>query len=167
MAPKKTFTIDDQPVSSGGVILYRAIDERLELLLSYTRNNYEDLGGKADPEDHDIHQTVSRETEEETNRVILASSVLDRLRLAKPVYTPRSKYLVYLLEASPEESRLRSEQFGETELHDGFERTISWVPATHFLSPKCPKNWRLRNAELNRRLRQLQEDLKGKSNDSN
>ena len=61
--------------------------------------------------------------------------IKERLIDARHIYTPRSKYVTYLINASKEESELTSEQFGYTEIHDNIPRKVKWVPTSTLLSP--------------------------------
>jgi len=139
---------EENDVTSGGVILYRIKNNSLQLLLSWSRGKYEDLGGTVDETDADIYHTISREVEEESNGLILAKDILTRIQTREPIYSKTSKYLAFIVKANDLESVLTSEQFGDKELHDNFERTIQWVPLIEFMNPVTIRekiNFRLKN----------------------
>ena len=142
---------DTDIVSSGGVLLYRFINGEMELLLSDTRGLYEDLGGKVDDNDKNINSSISREVHEESNGLIDKKSIKARLLKNNPIYIKKSKYLLYILHATPKERTLKSEDFGNKEIHDDINRTIKWIPLDIFLSQKIIKhrlNWRLKNKKI-------------------
>lgn len=153
----------EQPITSGGVIIYRFTQKGMELLLVNSRGGYEDLGGKIDKNDKTIHYTVSREAEEESNFLLNAKKIKKRLTDDKSVYSKRSKYVVYLIEARTSETKLKSSDFGDMEIHDNVERTISWIPLTTFLKPEIIKyklNWRIKNALVFKKLIEIQNNKK-------
>jgi len=143
---RQVFQWNSQPVTAGGVLLYRRLGNQVELLMSFNRGRYEDLGGVADLDDFNIIDTASREVEEESNGMLRATDIQSRLDNASCFYTPSSKYLVYVLEATARESELTTDDFGPAELHDGFDRTISWIPLKRLKN--LVKNWRLNNRAL-------------------
>ena len=72
---KPSFTIstgsDEYELSASGVLLYRTNPDtsELELLVIYSRNNYEDFGGRVDLDDQSIAHTAAREAWEESNEL--------------------------------------------------------------------------------------------------
>ena len=46
----------------------------------------------------------------------------------------KNKYIVYIIEATKYEQELKSKDFGNTEEHDGFDRTIKWISLEKFLN---------------------------------
>lgn len=114
---------------------------------------YEDLGGCVDDEDEDIFTTVAREAYEESNKLIKKNSIKKRLNKEqiKYSYSPKNKYIVYIVEATEHEQELKSKDFGDTEEHDGFKRTIKWISLDEFLKSEIIKyklNFRLKNKKL-------------------
>jgi len=158
MPPKqarKTFYLDakkTKEVTAGGVIIYRMINNKIDLLLVEARGVYEDLGGRADEDDKDIFVTVAREAHEESNKLLDMKSIIKRLKDAdSPVHTARSKYAIYIIEATDKEAKLKSEKFGNRELHDDVPRRIKWIPLRRFMLSeilKCKINFRLKNKAL-------------------
>lgn len=128
------------PVSAAGILLFRVDPDTGERVFLLQRkagkrpedplSHYEDLGGKVEPGDATPFDTACRETEEETNGLIPAESLRDRVY--KSFYNERSKYVIFLMEANPMESDLTTEQFGSIETHTGYGRVIQWVPCTLF-----------------------------------
>jgi hypothetical protein len=158
---RKTFYHKDdeeKPIRAGGVLLYKYVDDSIELLLITNRGLYEDIGGCVDNEDKDIYDTVSREVEEETNEVITYDAIKDRLYDADCVYSKGSKYIIYIVEATDEEASHHSDIFGNIEIHDNIKRTISWIPLKTFLNKDVIKyklNFRIKNSYLFNKLKNL------------
>ena len=149
---RKTFYLHDdpnKPVLAAGVLFHT--DEAI--LLIESRGGYEDIGGKVDHEDADLHQTVNREVEEETNGII--KNIVDRLDDTQCVYVPRSKYVIYLVQATADESRLKGPEFGDRELKDDIARTIAWMPIPEFVAARNKMNWRLRSSTVFRKVAPL------------
>jgi len=123
--------IKTNPIRAGGVLIYRdtAGGEREFLLIKNPEGRYEDIGGKTDAKDKSINETISRETEEETNGLISAAVISRQLFRSQMIYRHGSKYLVYLVKANAYEQELKSEAFGSVETHENFHRTIHWVAA--------------------------------------
>jgi hypothetical protein len=166
MEQRKTFYIGNDstnPIRAGGVIIYRKTkDNNIDLLLIFSRGIYEDIGGRTDNEDNDIYETVAREVGEETNQIIVYDSIRDRLNNAKYVYFSKSKYVIFLVEATDKESRLTSEIFGETEIHDNISRLIQWVSLDTVLESSVIKyklNYRMKNPLLFNKLKNIQNSM--------
>ena len=148
----------DEPIRAGGVILYKHVNNTIELLLISSRGLYEDIGGCVDNEDEDIYDSVSREVEEETNAVITYDAIKHRLYDSDSVYSKQSKYIIFIVEATNEEANHESEIFGNTENHDNISRTINWIPLKTFLSKNIVKyklNFRLKNTYLFNKLKNI------------
>lgn len=152
-----------QVIAAAGILLYKVdpvTSERSYLLQRKAGchaedpwSTYEDLGGKVEPGDRDAWDTACRETEEETNgRVSRAGlQAADRPGPAPAsFYNERSKYMIYVVEATPEEAALVSDDFGVVETHTSMGRVISWVPLRS--SRVTPKHfgYRLRHPEFMR-----------------
>jgi hypothetical protein len=158
---RKTFYLNkdkEKPITAGGVILYRFVKNNMELLLADSRGAYEDLGGCVDDNDKNIYETVSREAYEESNKLLSKTKIKNRLKDAPSMYAPRSKYVVYIIEANGDEAMLKCADFGEKELHDDIFRKIRWIPLDTFLLPETIKhklNWRLKNTILFSKLKEI------------
>lgn len=162
---RKTFYLDDddeKPLRAGGVIIYKYDKEsNIELLLISSRGQYEDIGGCTDNIDEDIFETVSREVEEETNEVITYGEIIKRLHDATYVYSKSSKYIIYIVQATDEETNLESSEFGNKEIHDDISRTISWVPLSTILDKDIIRyklNFRMKNTYLFDKLRSIKKN---------
>ena len=159
---------DDRPVTASGALIYKNIKNKLYLLVSDNRNKYEDIGGKIDPEDATIQDAAGREIEEETNGMIKKKDIIDRLKkTTQYIYMPKSKYVVYLVEATENEQKLKKEDFGTKEIHDGFDRTIGWISREELCKPNVIKfklNWRLKSKALFDKLSDIENKLKYKKN---
>lgn len=150
---KTIFYEDDptKPVTAAGVILYRISGKAMELLLIYSRNKLEDIGGKIDKIDETIEEAAAREVEEETNGQVTADQIIDRLNSAasnQKVYVKNSKYLIYLIKATDDERELEKDDFGEYEDHDKIRRDIQWIARDRVFSTSF-----IRGGKLNYRLR--------------
>ena len=163
---RPTFYLDDeetQPIRAGGVLLYRNNEGSIDLLLVENRGYYEDLGGCTDTDDKDFYDTVARETEEESNKMIKYKSIHKRIRDAAYIYMERSKYIVFIVEATERESKLKQADFGSKEIHDDFERTIKWIPMDVFFGQDIIQhklNFRLKNKKLFDKLKLINTDAK-------
>ncbi len=155
------------PVSAGGVLIYKNVNNAMHLLLIDSRNVYEDIGGKIDETDEDIYNAIAREVEEETNNIIEKDKIIDRIKkahkLSQWVYVPKSKYVIFLVEATPTEQKLEKEKFGDTELHDNFPRTIGWISRENLMKPEITKfkmNWRMKSSTLFEKLKGIESNFK-------
>ena len=168
---RKTFYLDDDPtmpITAGGILLYRTTNG-LQFLIEEIDSTYEDIGGKCDSTDPTIFSAVAREVEEETNGVIKRDDIMERLEDASTIkfYSSQSKYVIYLVKATEDESNLTKEEFGDIEIHDKISRTIGWVSANDFISPMVIQhklNCRLRNKALFDKIRTMNELNKFRKN---
>lgn len=141
---RQVFYLNDdetKPITAGGVLIYKYVNDKLKFLIIDSRNMYEDIGGKCDKQDESIYDAISREVEEETNGQIKAKHIINRLkRTTSIVYAPKSKYVIYIVEATEREKGLKKSDFGDTELHDDFLRNITWINKDKLFSPEIIKN---------------------------
>jgi ADP-ribose pyrophosphatase YjhB (NUDIX family) len=126
---RPTFYIDGFELRAGGVLFYRTIQDKKELLLIKKGEQYEDIGGKTDIGDTCIQDTVSREVEEETNSVIKKQYIRKQLDQGHPFYS-KTKYALYFIKANKYERKLCTEDFGDKEINDNIVRTLHWIPLT-------------------------------------
>lgn len=163
---RPVFNFKGNEVSAGGIIFYRVNDNNIDLLLIENNRSIEDIGGQTDKEDNDIYETVSREVEEESNKIFKKKNLIKRLKdpSTKHVYTKKSKYIIFLLEATKDEKKLKKSDFGTMELHDNIKRTIKWIPLEIFLDKDVISeklNWRLKNGILFKLLNEIKSDKLG------
>ena len=126
--PKRpTFYIDGFELRAGGVLFYRTIKDKKEVLLIKKGERWEDIGGKTDLGDTCIEETVAREVEEETNSVIKKQYIRKQPDTGFPLYS-KTKYALYFIKANQYERKLCTEDFGTTEFMDNISRTLHWVP---------------------------------------
>jgi len=154
-----------KPITAGGVMIYKYVQSKMMLLIIDVDGKYEDIGGKIDPEDDDIFCAVARETQEETNNQIMSEDIIDRLKTAPYVYVPKSKYVIYMVEAIDDERKLKKADFGDMEEHDGFPRTIGWIARDVLMKPhniKYKMNWRLKSKQLFDQLIEIEKNVKYK-----
>lgn len=154
-----------KPVTAGGVMIYKYVQSKMMLLIIEVDGKYEDIGGKIDPEDDDIFCAVARETQEETNNQIMSEDIIDRLKTSPYVYVPKSKYVIYMVEAIDDERKLKKADFGDMEEHDGFPRTIGWIARDVLMKPhniKYKMNWRLKSKQLFDQLIEIEKNVKYK-----
>ena len=146
-------------VKAGGILLYRKTEDDIYLLLIKSRGKYEDIGGRVDKQDKTIYDTVMREANEETNGVLDNISIFDRIKDSDYIYNAKSKYALFIIEATDTECKLESEIFGDKEIHDNITRKILWVPINNFI--KCIKsnevNYRLINRDILRAIHKLKD----------
>lgn len=167
---RKTFYYEDNKdlaITAGGVIVYRSVKGKTDLLLVESRGVYEDLGGRTDDDDDTIFTTISREAEEESNELLNKRSIKKRLKKAESVHIPKSKYVVYIIKATEDESILKSADFGDKEIHDNISRKIKWISLSKFLSPDVIKyklNFRLKSKTLFTKLKDIDVSEKMKIN---
>lgn len=156
---------ETKPITAGGVLFYKNVDGKLMLLIIETKGKFEDIGGKIDPNDEDIYHAVAREVQEETNKQILANNIIERLQKAPYVYVPRSKYVIYLVEASVNEKKLKRNDFGDEESHTKASRTIGWISREELTKPatiQSKMNWRLKTKVLFEKLNDIEKNSKFK-----
>ena len=158
--PKKDtlfFTFNNKEVKAGGIIFYRHKNNSIDLLLSISDRSVEDMGGCIDKEDVNIYETVAREVSEESNKKFKIKNLIKRLEDSRYIYTPKSKYVIFILEATETEAKFKKEDFGDTETHDNIKRTIKWIPIEIFLKQEFIEklNWRLVNSTLFKTLKEL------------
>jgi hypothetical protein len=139
-------------VKAGGVLFYRFNKNNMELLIIESNGIIEDFGGKTDFKDKDIYDTVSREVEEESNKIFTKHNIKKRLYTTKNyVYMKKSKYIIFLLKINKLEKKLCSEDFGDIEMHDNISRCVKWISINDFLSYDVIKyklNFRLKSKYL-------------------
>ena len=151
---------ENKPVSAGGAMIYKITDGAMRFLMIKNCGLFEDIGGKIDDTDEDIYTAVAREVEEETNKQILAKNIIKRIKKAEYVYVPRSKYVVFFVEATDNEKKLKKTDFGEYELHDNFPRIIGWLTRSEFAKSNVIKfklNFRLKNKNIFDKLMQIEQ----------
>lgn len=152
-----------KPVTAGGVLIYKNINNKMKLLVIENNGKYEDIGGKIDADDSNIFSAVAREVQEETNSQIEADSIIERLENADYIYVAGSKYVIYIVEASDSEKKLRKKDFGDREEHDDFPRTIGWLSREELTKPAvitCKMNWRIRTKTLFDKLSTIEKSFK-------
>lgn len=123
---------EDCELRAGGLIPYRFNTESNEydFLMIKSRGKYEDFGGRTDMRDKCIEDTVAREVEEESNKIIKKGEINKIIKDPSfpekhKLYTKYSKYIVYLIETK---KNYNPKKFGTKEFHDNIYRTVEWVP---------------------------------------
>jgi hypothetical protein len=133
---RPTFYYDDKhEIRAGGLLLYRYDDgmEEPEFLMIKTRGKYEDFGGRTDPIDKSIDDTICREADEESNGILKMDEVRELINGHQPIYTSESKYLIYIVKTP---TKYNPVDFGTMELHDGISRTVEWIKLSKLLDRK-------------------------------
>lgn len=156
-----------KPVTAGGVIIYKYVQNKMMVLIIEVEGKYEDIGGKIDPSDDDVFCAVAREVGEETNEMIKSEDIIDRLKLAQYIYVPKSKYVIYIVEATNNEKQLKKADFGDMENHDEISRTIGWIARDELMKPnniRYKMNWRLKSKELFNQLIEIEKNVRYKRN---
>lgn len=154
-----------KPVVAAGALIYKFVKKDIYVLTILYDSMYSDIGGKIEKGDNTIAEIAGREIEEETNGLIKSEDIMDRLEKSATIYIEKSKYIMYLIEASSEEKLLTKEDFGHEEIHTGMKRIIGWIKLSDLMNVSIVKfkmNWRLKakNREITMRLQKL---LNGKT----
>lgn len=145
-------------IKAGGIIFYKYINDEIYLLLIKSNNKYEDFGGKTDNSDQSICETIAREVEEESNKIFKKKNILKRIeKCTDYIYSSISKYLIYVIELSEEESNIDVNDFGEKEYHDNILRTVEYISLKEFMDKdfQSKLNFRIRNYSLFNKLMSL------------
>lgn len=138
-------------IKAGGLLIYKKENDNLFLLLIENRGLYEDIGGRCDLSDKNIIETITREVEEETNYIIKKENLDLVLENYEEFYNKKCKYLMLILHADEYLKNLKSEQFGDIEIHDNIQRKIKWIDINEFFDKNIIKyklNFRLKNKIL-------------------
>lgn len=168
---------EEKPIIAGGVILYKIEKEKIYLLLIDSKGYYQDLGGKInntqdlkDSENSEnsensknlIFDLISKEVNRDSNFILDENSIKKRLITAKSAYTQQSKYIVYVIKANDEESKLTSEYFSQNETDVNISRRIKWVLLDSFIKPNIIKHKvsvRLKNTYFFDILKNIKKDM--------
>jgi hypothetical protein len=156
---RPTFYLDDEhkiELRAGGVLFYKYNTDKtnFDLLLIYSRNNYEDFGGCTDEYDKDIIDTVSREVEEESNNIFSKDIIKEKIKDSVSIYIKHCKYALYFIELH---DNYDPTDFGNMETHDNISRTVEWVPYDNFNDQDFIKklNFRLKSFDVLNHLKTL------------
>jgi hypothetical protein len=158
MLIRPTFYFDKlrtQQIKAGGILFFRKIiydnKQTVQFLMIKSRDIYEDFGGRTDINDIDYFDTVSREVEEESNKIFSRKDIYDRIKNIIPIYVIISKYVLYLLELTCDEQKLNCSDFGDKETHDNINRTVEYINIEKFKSLdfiKLSLHFRLRDKQI-------------------
>jgi len=115
-------------IKAGGIVFYRyGSNGKIKLLVMYSNKYYKDFGGKTDINDKNIKDTVSRETEEESNGIftqeILLKKYFDKKKYIE-LYNKQSKYMVYLIKIK---KKYKPADFGDVEIYENIPRKALWL----------------------------------------
>ena len=117
------------------------------------------MGGGMEGKDATLIDGVLREVWEESNGVFRPQDLAPRMNFY--VYSPRSKYMIFIARSSARESKLVSRDFGSIEYHDGIRRRFDWIPMRSIFSSHSigdgRVNFRLVNKHLLDYLMQVEE----------
>ena len=156
---RPTFYLDEEKqieLRAGGVLFYKFNEDKtnFDLLLIYSRNNYEDFGGCTDAIDKDILDTVSREVDEESNNIFKKDIIRNKIKDLDPIYIKHCKYALYFIELIED---YNPEDFGTKEIHDNINRTVEWVSYDNFSNDDFIKilNFRLKSHDVLNYLKNL------------
>lgn len=129
----------EKPIKAAGLILSKVIDGHTYFLMQMVQKDrnivYEDFGGKIENIDTDWCDIILREVAEESNGVLNAHDLRERIMAATDTtyYHARSKYVFVVLPATLREASLTGEEFGDSE-HDAVKfqihRTVRWINST-------------------------------------
>lgn len=158
---------ETKPITAGGAIFYKNVKGKMMLLIIENNDKYEDIGGKIDPDDENIYTAVAREIREETNGLISDDKLASRLEKANYAYVPKSKYVIFILNANSTEKILKKKDFGEYEEHDDIKRTIGWISREQLCKSEniqFKMNWRMKSKTLFDKLLDIENKFKYKVN---
>ena len=146
-----------KPIRAGGVLYYKKVGDSIKLLLIKRddKDYYEDVGGKTSPEDKNVFDTVSREVDEETNKKMSYNVVMDQIKKAPSIYVKNCKYILFLVEATPEQQLFTTEDFSNLETHENISRTIHWVDVSIYMDNKHEFNPRMKIDKLKEELNDI------------
>ena len=141
---RPTFLYNNDPeleIRAGGAIFYK-IDENstVQFMMLNARDKYEDFGGKTDLIDKSINHTIAREVDEESNHIFNKKDILKRIKQLVPCYTRTSKYQIYFIKLTEEESKLDVSVFGDKEIHDDIPRTVEYISIDNLKDKDFIKN---------------------------
>lgn len=135
----------DKPIRAGGILFYYQKEGEPEILMIKNQDRYEDFGGRTDNCDNSIEDTIAREVEEESNCVFHRQEIKSYLNDQNTIRMHNSKYLLYFVKLDKHYDPV---VFGDKEYHDGFDRTVEWIPYTQLMDKdfiKSSLHYRLRN----------------------
>ena len=143
-----------KPIRAGGVLYYKKVGDSIEILLIKRddKDYYEDVGGKTSPEDKNVFDTVAREVDEETNKKMPYEIVMEQIKKSPSIYVKNSKYILFLVEATPEQQLFTTEDFSNLETHENVSRTIHWVDMSIYMDKKHAFNPRMETNKLKEEL---------------
>lgn len=165
---KKVFSFKDpetetiSEVKAGGAMpyIYDLTNKDLSFLMIVDGDKYCDFGGKIDPKDANIQETISREVFEESNGIFKKRYILDKIKKLDGIYSQHSKYLLYLFEA---DKYYDPKQFGKIEFHDNIPRTVEWVTFSNLMKFEFLQNKlhaRLKYKNFFKEIKKINSDLK-------
>lgn len=132
-AKKPVLFFGKKPVKACGIILVHHSEEPY-FLLQKRGKYYEDFGGRIEPTDRTVFDTMIREAQEESNYRFDPVSLYQRL-CATPFfyYHKKANYLYAVLHATDEEVCLSDGDFGQKETYQNIERQVTWVPTSQLV----------------------------------
>lgn len=156
---RKTFNLDGNTISAGGVLFLKNLDGHREVLMQ--KEKYlSDFGGKVEYRDDDIYHTISRELLEEINYGILKVDDLEpeylnlhqtidliKENTIKEIYVKRCKYLLIIVDI-PDEIIFDYDLIGEKEELDDIHREVEWISVDEFFQRRKELNPRLWGNEI-------------------
>ena len=129
---------------AGGVLFYRSELKDVEFLMINLNGRYEDFGGRTDPVDKSIKETIVREVIEESNGIFTKEFVYPKIN-KHGLYIKSGKYLVYFIKLK---KRLDVRRFGTLEMTEQIERTVEWINGNKLVVGEVIIHPRLRNEQV-------------------
>lgn len=108
-----------------GVIIYKKSGKDLSILITLKDAKYEDMYMNYDQADTNPCKTMIQGIKMRTNDKICIA--MERIKNGYSVYIPKSKHLVFIIEADNNEMKLVKEDFGFSDHGDNKYRTIGWI----------------------------------------
>ncbi|MDD4931449.1 MAG: hypothetical protein PHG66_04895 [Candidatus Colwellbacteria bacterium] len=135
---RPTFFINGYPIRAGGVSFYSFHEGKTLILLLNTSKWYEDIGGKTEIGDLDLFCTISREVNEESNRLFEMDEIYQVIQKSQVTVARKSKYTSFYVEIPWFEN---TDIFGKSEDHQHNNRVVEWVDVSEI--SKIKRNPRL------------------------
>ena len=134
-------------VKAAGILFFVRRGGRISLLMRRERGRWSETGGgKVESVDKDILDTAVRECVEETNGRLFDKDDTfcecgDKIRaMITPrtykIYSPRSKYFLYVVEADANLRKQKMTRFGTVEKHTNMRHYYKWVSTSKVRSMK-------------------------------
>lgn len=156
---RPTFAFRGNPVRAAGLIVYTLDNDKEWMLLRECKNKWSDIGGKTEPGDKTIIDTIVREVCEETNNHLFSENDTAKMCQEKlfqllqgdmyAKYDKKCKYLILKCLVPIGLKQEDNKRFGQSEKQPHkYEWHISYPKKVHFRLRGCLFNPRWDNVSL-------------------